>query len=616
MQAVVAVMFVLLGAALGGWIAWLIVRAKAEAARQGASREEIQVRSQAIEKAAYLEATVKRMAGTEAANTTEIESLRGRLLDESLRRAEAEGRAEDRSRIQDALDESLKRCADLGDAIGQLEQAVAGLQAEKQAQAKVMADLQTRLEEAKTRHQSLEDELKALNARHGEAECRVTALQAEKQALMDAAAGLEQQLAETKAQASALAVSLESLGLERQTLSTRVAELETESQAREKAFNEARERLQESFQAHAAQALQANNEAFLQLARTSLQQAQTEAQGDLAARQTAIETLLEPLKQGLQAMDLQVRSFQEARAGSDAQVAAQIQALGESQQRLQGETGRLANALRKPQVRGRWGELQLQNLVELAGMTEHVDFSMQVTLQGEEGRIRPDMLVKLPGGKCVAVDAKTPLNAYLEALEAPTEEEREARLSRLPDAIRAHVAKLADKRYFEDMAESPDFVVLFLHGEAPFALACEKDPKLLEEAMRQGVLLATPVTLMALLKSAAYGWQQRRIQDNAEDIRATAAELIKRLSTMAEHIKSMGDGLGKAVKSYNSFAGSLEGRIYPQARRIQDLGVTAYKKKGELIEFETLPSLGEEPRTVDPTPLLALAASPACPIEP
>ena len=294
-----------------------------------------------------------------------------------------------------------------------------------------------------------------------------------------------------------------------------------------------------------------------------------------------------------------MRGLAVSRASGESQLLAQLQTLADSQLRLQGETGRLANALRKPAVRGRWGELQLQNLVELAGMKEHVDFLTQVSLTVDDERRRPDLLVRMPGGKCVAVDAKTPLGAYLDALEAATEAERAAQLAKLPGLIRTHVAQLADKRYYEGLAESPDFVVLFLHGEGPFALACEQDPGLLQDALRQNVLLATPVTLIALLKSAAFGWQQQRIQDNAEQIRATAAELIKRLAVMTQHIANLGEGLGKAVGSYNAFAGSLERMVLPQARRIQALGVQAYTRKGEELALPVVELVHEQARVMD-----------------
>jgi len=421
---------------------------------------------------------------------------------------------------------------------------------------------------------------------------------------------------ELRRQLDAQLNQMNALETQRRDLQNQIADLQVQSagvQRVEAAFEEARSRMVETFQAHAARALESSGSTFLAMAKEVLAKAQGEAKGDLEARQTAIAQLLEPLKQGLGTMDQQVRDLHEARKTGEAQLQQQIQNLLEVQQRLQGETGRLANALRKPSVRGRWGELQLQNLVELAGMTEHVDFLTQVSVKVDEDRRRPDLLVRLPGGKCIAVDAKTPLGAYLDALEAVGEEEKQAQLAKLPGLIRTHVSQLADKRYYEGLTESPDFVVLFLHGEGPFALACEKDPGLLQDALRQNVLLATPVTLMALLKSAAYGWQQQRIQENAEEIRRTAAELVKRLATMADHIGDLGEHLGKATGSYNAFAGSLERMVLPQARRIQALGVQAYTRKGELIELPALDALHEAPRALDADLLTSFdpASSPA-----
>lgn len=577
------ILLLALSALFGGGVVWLLLRGSREAARTLARPED-------TARIASLEADAKHR-----------EDRFGELQREH-------------GELEETAKELQRQRLSLSQKEAELQaQVQAGLQAtavQTESQRVFVAELHTRMAALETARREAAE---ALEASRLEAK-RLAAREAELRAQVEAsAAALIQERESAAAMADELRLQIDSLkttqaNLERELktarqataeLTAREAELQASLEAREAAFEEARQRLEERFKALAGQTLQANSEAFLQLARTTLEHSQAGAQSDLEARQTAISTLLEPLTQGLVAMDQQMRNLQEARSIGDAQLTSQLQTLTDNQQQLQGETGRLANALRKPQVRGRWGEMQLQNLVELAGMKEHVDFTTQSHVQVDDDRRRPDMLVRMPGGKCVAVDAKTPLGAYLDALEATSEQDKQAHLDKLPALIRSHVAQLADKRYYEGLPESPDFVVLFLHGEGPFALACEKDPELLQFAMSKNVLLATPVTLMALLKSTAFGWQQQRIQDNAEQIRATAADLIKRFAAMAGHIKGVGDGLGKAVGSYNAFAGSLERMVIPQAKRIQALGVQVYKKKGEVIELPVLDALHEAPRAID-----------------
>jgi DNA recombination protein RmuC len=634
----------LAGAIAGAAFAWVLLKGRTDQAR-------VEGRMECIQRLAILETDNasgnQRLQEVQAALervTTELASQRDKSADLQSARAKADEALNGCQEAAESMEHELReQLVQLREQIKTLEGSLAGALADTDRQKSAHADSQASLakaqeallqrntsaermeqelreqltlsrEQIRSHEQSLAEslaEVEALKSTYADLQSSMAKTKETLEQRNAAAALMEQELREQliliRGQAQDLENELTDAMAETGTLKSVNAELLARAEEREQAFEEARNRLQETFRSHAAQALQANSEAFLQLARTTLQQSQTEAKGDLETRQTAIAALLEPLKQGLSDMDQQMRGLREARNAGDAQLQIQIQGLAETQQRLQGETGRLANALRKPSVRGRWGELQLQNLVELAGMKEHVDFLTQVSLKVDEDRRRPDMLIRMPGGKCVAVDAKTPMGAYLDALEAASEEEKQGHLARLPELIRTHVSQLADKRYYEGLAQSPDFVVLFLHGEGPFALACEKDPNLLQDALRQNVLLATPVTLIALLKSAAFGWQQQRIQDNAEQIRATAAELIKRLAGMTGHIASVGEGLGKAIGSYNAFAGNLERMVMPQARRIQALGVQAYRKKGELIELPVLEPLQEAPRLVDVEQLASLA---------
>ena len=324
--------------------------------------------------------------------------------------------------------------------------------------------------------------------------------------------------------------------------------------------------------------MQANNESFLQLARTQMEGGQAQAAQDLEARQQAIAGLMQPVQTGLTAMQEQVQSLSRERATAEATLVNQIQTLVTAQAGLQAETGKLASALRKPEVKGQWGEVQLRNVVEYAGMTESVDFDLQSSLEAEDGKVRPDLLVKMPGGKRIAVDAKAPMRAYLEALEVEEGPAREERLDAVAGQVRTQVKNLGDKRYFNGLTESPDFVVLFLPLEALFSTALARDSKLLDFALQQNVILASPTTLVTLLKAVAYGWTQERIQANAAEIQKLGTELLDRMRTMATHTDTLRKSLVASVDAFNGFAGSLESRVMVTAQKIQSLGVTAPAK--------------------------------------
>jgi DNA recombination protein RmuC len=370
------------------------------------------------------------------------------------------------------------------------------------------------------------------------------------------------------------------------TLAARIRGLEETAAARLEAVRDAQGKLAESFAALSAQALQANSETFLQLARAQMQGGQDRAAQDLEARQEAIGNLLAPVRDTLAAMQGQVQALAVERTAAEATLDANLRNLAQAHRGLQDETARLANALRRPEVRGQWGEIQLRNVVEYAGMREHVDFELQGALAVGDARRRPDMVVKLPDGKRVAVDAKAPLRAYLEAL-AEQGAAREERLDAVAAQVRAQVRSLGDKRYFDGLAESPDFVVLFLPLEALFSLALERDPHLLEEALGQNVVLASPTTLVALLKAAAYGWAQARVQANAEAIQKLGGELLERVLVMAEHTDALRRALVSSVEAFNRFAGSLESRVMVTGARLRDLGIRpAPRRKARVQDLE------------------------------
>lgn len=352
---------------------------------------------------------------------------------------------------------------------------------------------------------------------------------------------------------------------------------------------DAKTQLKDVFDAASAQALERNNRSFLDLAKETLTQFHEKAQGDLKGREKAIESLILPIKESLGQVDQKLHHLELNRESAYQVLRHQVTDLLESQKELRLETANLVKALRAPHVRGRWGEMQLKRVVEMSGMSNHCDFLEQHSYDGEDGKLRPDMVVNLPGGKQLIIDAKAPLSGYLDAIEATDEVTKRDHMQNHARQVKKHIMALAKRDYWESVkeADAPEFVVLFLPGETFFSAALEQDPSLIEVGVENRVILATPATLIALLHAVAYGWKQEALSQNAREISEAGKELYKRLSDMGKHFAKMGTDLNAAVGSYNKTVGTLERRVLPSARKFKELESTAQRvEMKEALEID------------------------------
>jgi len=466
-------------------------------------------------------------------------------------------------------------------------------------------------------HVEAEGRVKAAETTASEVRAQLTALQGlfdakEKEAssLQQLLRGESEQRVKAQTELEQLQHTLEDLGALRERMKTegemRVAaetklqEAQANLEEQKKIVDDARKSLLDAFQALSAEALKSNNQTFIELARSTFETLQAHAKGDLETRQKAIDALVVPLKESLNRYEVQILEMEKARQSAYGTLEEQLRNLAATNQQLQEKTSTLAIALKGgPQPRGRWGEMTLRNVAELAGMSEHCDFTEQETFASESGRLRPDMIVRLPGDRRIAVDAKVPLQAFLDAAAAPKEQERKDALEKHAQSVRAYMNQLAARGYWEQLEPTPEFVVLFLPGESFFSAALEQDRTLIEDGMQKRVVLATPTTLIALLRAVAYGWRQEQIAENARLISDLGKELYDRLRPFLAHFQGIGSALAREVDSYNKAVGSLEGRVLPSARRLKELGAAT---------GDELPVI--EPVDETPRPLTAAEGNP------
>lgn len=399
----------------------------------------------------------------------------------------------------------------------------------------------------------------------------------------------------------------EALHIELAVLRSQVKAEEQIERERQASLERAMERLQANFESVAGASLRANSDVFLKLAREHLSQHQQSALTALTQREKAIETMLAPIREALGKTEQQILRIEKERAESFGSLRTSLEAVTLGQQALQRETRTLVNALRRPEVRGQWGEMTLRRLAELAGMVEHCDFSEQVHVRTEDGNLRPDMIVHMPDGRDLVVDVKTPLDAYLEAVDATTDEQRGIALRRHAQALAERVRQLGAKNYWNQFETSPDFVILFIPGDQFLAAALAEQPNLLEDAIRQDVIIATPSSFVALLKTVAYGWRQTALAQNAETIRTLAEDLYKRLSVFTGHLSRLGRNLGLSVDAFNSAVGSLERQVLPGARKFTELGV---RPEREIESVEPIDKLARDPQLREPESQLELSGLP------
>ena len=404
---------------------------------------------------------------------------------------------------------------------------------------------------------------------------------------------IQQQLKAKEEEISNLRKLYEEEKINRVSFETQLKEAEKNLQEQKKMLDEATAKLSDTFSALSKDALNTNNQMFLELAKANLEKIISEMKGDFSKKQEAISNIIKPLQETLDKYDQQIRRLEESRQRVYGSLENQLRNLVETHRILQRETSNLVTALRTPQVRGRWGEITLRRVVELSGMSNYCDFTEQSSIELEEGRLRPDMIVHLPNQRTIVVDSKVPLQAYLDAISTSDEQERLAHMRKHASQVAEHMKKLSKKAYWDQFKKAPDFVVMFIPGESFFSAALEINKNLIEEGVRNRVFLATPTTLIALLRTVAYGWRQEQITKNALRIRDLGNAIHERLVRFIENFSKIGKSLEGAIDAYNRSVGTLESRVLVTARKFKELGITEKEPLKDVEQIEKLPRIIE-----------------------